>query len=91
MTFFFHGAIALGCWAIGLFFIRFWSKVHDRLFLILAASFWLLGAERVLLASVAVDQEGRPLIYILRLIAFLLIIFAVLDKNRGGRRLKERA
>lgn len=85
MNFFFHGAIAMGCAAIALIYLRFFLKVRDRLFAILSASFWLLAFERVLLAFVAQDQEGRPLIYLIRLLAFVLIILAILDKNRAPR------
>jgi len=85
MNYFFHGAIALGCWTIGLIYLRFYRRVKDRLFAIFAGAFWLLAIERVLLASVAKDQEGRPLIYVIRLLAFVLIILAVLDKNRAPR------
>jgi hypothetical protein len=85
MNLFFHGAIALGCWAIGLVYVRFYWRVKDRLFAILAGAFWLLAIERVLLASVAKDQEGRPLIYLIRLLSFVLIMLAVLDKNRSPR------
>lgn len=85
MNFFLHGAIALGFWAVGLIYLRFYRRVKDRLFAIFAAAFWLLAFERVLLASVAKDQEGRPLIYLIRLLAFVLIILAVLDKNRAPR------
>jgi hypothetical protein len=85
MNYFFHGAIALGSWVIGLIYLRFYRRVKDRLFAIFAGAFWLLAMERVLLASVAKDQEGRPLIYLIRLLAFVLIIVAVLDKNRAPR------
>lgn len=91
-NFFLHGGIALGCWAIGLVYLRFFLKVRDRLFAILAASFWLLAIERLLLAFVAMDREDRPLVYLIRLLAFVLIIAAVLDKNRVPRaRLPKRA
>jgi hypothetical protein len=85
LNFFLHGGIALTCWAIGLVYLRFFLKVRDRLFAILAGAFWLLAMERVLLAFVAMDREDRPLVYLIRLLAFVLIIAAVLDKNRVPR------
>jgi hypothetical protein len=78
----FHGAILLGCWAIGLFFFRYWRQTRQRLFRYFGAAFWLLAGERVLLLSVSPIHEFHPYIYSVRLIAFLLIIFAIVDENR---------
>ena len=80
---FLHGAMAMGCAAICLFFVRFSLRTGDRLFAFLAASFGLLTVERLLLAMVPVADERRPFVYIVRLIAFVLIIIGVLDKNRA--------
>jgi len=80
------GAILLGYWAIGLCFSRFWRSTNDRLFRLFAFAFWLLAAERVLLIVADFQHEVRPWVYITRLIAFLCIIFAILDKNWKGRR-----
>ena len=74
------GAIMVCAWAIALFFLRFWKRTHDRLFAFFAPAFLLLGIERVVIVSVEV--ETRPFIYLIRLLAFLLILFAIWDKNR---------
>lgn len=66
----------------GLFFVRFWKRSSDRFFLIFAAAFLLLAAQWILVAVIAPDNETRPLFYLLRAAAFLLIIFAIIDKNR---------
>jgi len=76
------GAIAFACAAIGFFFLRFWRRTHDRLFLIPAVSFWLLLLERLFIIAAAGPGEASPFIYTVRLLAFLLIIYAVVDKNR---------
>ncbi len=70
--------------AIAFFFLRFWRKTHDRLFGLFALAFLLLGIERV--SILAVSSENRPGVYLLRLCAFLLIIFAIADKNRKPRK-----
>ena len=44
MLTFLWGASALGCWVIGLFFLRFWRNTRDRLFAFFAAAFWVLGS-----------------------------------------------
>lgn len=79
---FLHGAIAVSLWLAGLFFLRFWKRTGDRLFAIFAIAFWVLCAERVLLAMTNPQDEFRWYIYIVRLFAFVLIIIAIIDKNR---------
>jgi uncharacterized membrane protein len=78
---FLSGAAALAFWVIGVFFIRFWRKTRDRFFGVFACAFWVLGAERVLLLVVSLENEFRPYVYLVRLIAFLLIIGAIVDRN----------
>jgi hypothetical protein len=76
------GVIAMASWVVGLFFFRFWRETRDRLFGIFGLAFWLLGSVRVGLAWSGEVREGRTGYYVLRLIAYLLIIFAIADKNR---------
>lgn len=83
---FFLGAIAMGCWIAGLFFLRFWRKTHDRLFLTFAGAFWLLGVTRVMTALSGHTDERYRYIYVVRLLAYILILAAIIDKNRSTRR-----
>lgn len=76
------GAIAMAFWVAGLFFLRFWWETGDRLFVIFAISFWLLGATRVALAFAYRSDEEHSYLYWVRLVAFLLILIAIADKNR---------
>lgn len=76
------GSLLLGYAVIGLFFLRYWRKTGDRLFGIFAIAFWVLMIERFLLLIVDASHEDRPYIYSVRLVAFLLIIIAIIDKNR---------
>jgi len=76
------GAIVLGVWSIALFFFRFWKKTRDRLFIYFALAFVLLGLERIVLAAMSPESELKPYVYLIRLAAFLLIIIAIIDKNR---------
>lgn len=76
------GAIAMGYFVAGLFFLRFWRDTRDRLFLAFCVAFGLLAAQRVALAAVADTHEAAVPLYGLRLLAFLLILAAILDKNR---------
>jgi uncharacterized membrane protein len=77
------GAIVMGYAVAGLFFLRFWRQTRDRLFFIFAISFWLLGAQRLALALTDQPVETRTGLYLVRLLAFLLILLAIVDKNRG--------
>jgi peptidoglycan/LPS O-acetylase OafA/YrhL len=79
------GAIALAYSVAALFFLRFWKETRDRLFAMFAIAFAVLAANRVLLSYVAEPHEARTWHYLVRLLAFLLILAAVVDKNRGRR------
>lgn len=73
----------VSCWAVALFFVRFWVKTHDRLFIHFASAFLLLGVERIVLLLSNQESEYKSYIYFIRLAAFLVIVFAVVQKNRG--------
>jgi hypothetical protein len=79
------GAIAMASLVIGLFFLRFWKNTRDRFFLFFAAAFWLEGLNRALLGLQGSGSENEPLVYMVRLFSFVLILVAILDKNRGSR------
>lgn len=88
---FVQGMSAMACIVIMLFFLHFWRRTSDRLFLIFAIAFSLMCLTRVL----AVVVGGTPLdtgaaahsvegyqVYLVRFLAFLLILAAIIDKNR---------
>lgn len=85
------GAIAAAYFVVGLFFLRFWRDARDRLFLMLFGAFWLLGVSRVGLAWVGDVYESRTALYLLRLFAYMLIIIAIVDKNRPAARKETRS
>jgi hypothetical protein len=78
------GAIVMGYAVAGLFFLRFWRETRDRLFLIFAGAFWLLGLQRLALALSRDLVEDHTGLYLIRLFAFLLILGAIIDKNRSS-------
>ena len=82
---FLNGIIVLGHGSAGLFFLRFWRKTRDRLFAIFAIAFWLLGANWLALAFTT-QNEVKTIYYAVRLLAFVLILYAIIDKNRASRR-----
>jgi hypothetical protein len=79
---FLAGAVAFGFVISGLFFLRFWKRTRDPLFLAFAAAFWLLGLGQALLALTAIPVEERSWLYLFRLAAFSLILVAIVRKNR---------
>jgi hypothetical protein len=81
---FISGAIMLACLVAAGFFYRFYRRTSDRLFAWFAVSFLLLAFERCSLAVINAPETTSPLIYVPRLIAFVAIIIAVVDKNRSG-------
>lgn len=81
---FFAGAAAVSLLVIVLFFLRFWKRTRDRLFLYFAAAFSFLMAERIIRAAMIIENEWAPYVYTVRLAAFVLIIIAIIDKNRRG-------
>jgi hypothetical protein len=85
MNQFLLGAIALACFAIGLFFLRFWNSGRDRFFLFLALSFWIEAANRAAMAFTQSWNEAAPVHYLVRIVSYGLIVFAIWDKNRPGR------
>jgi hypothetical protein len=68
--------------AAGLFFFRFWRESRDRLFAFFGAAFWVLALSWALLALIDPSDETRPYVYAIRLVAFLLMIAGMVDKNR---------
>lgn len=80
------GAVAMAAFTIGLFFFRFWKKTKDRFFLFFAVAFGLEGLDRILLGINAGSSENEPFIYLVRLLSFVLILIAIVDKNRTSAR-----
>jgi len=67
----------------GLFFLRFWRRAHDRLFGMFAAAFFLLSLNWLLLAARPWDESQVPYLYLVRLLAFVIILVGIIDKNRS--------
>jgi hypothetical protein len=115
MGIFVQGMSAMACIVIVLFFLRFWRRTADRLFLIFAIAFGLMFVTRLVSAKLTIDavtaatvsrpatsgpapgetgsvaaNEGtagsNPVhntsVYVIRLLAYLLIVAGIIDKNR---------
>lgn len=82
---FLAGAVSAGFLAVSLFFLKFWRKTQDSLFLTFAAAFVLLALGQAVPALAEIPSESLSSVYLIRLAAFLLIIWAVLSKNLSRR------
>jgi len=82
---FLSGAVSFGFFVCALFFLRYWSRARDELFLTFALAFGLMGLGQGVLALSDIPTEERGLLYLIRLSAFLLILIAIYRKNRQAR------
>ena len=82
---FLSGAVTLGFVIAAGFFLSFWRKTGDRLFVAFAAAFVLFALNQALATLLTVLLEPSSLIYVLRVLGFILILGAIVDKNtRSG-------
>jgi hypothetical protein len=71
----------------GLFFLKFWRRTHDTLFLAFGIAFLVEGINRAVVIDLPEPNVGHPLTYIVRLLAALIILAGILHKNyRSARR-----
>lgn len=85
MILFVAGLLVAGYAVAALFFLRFWRQTGDRLFAYFGAAFVLLALQRTALAA-ATGGIDVYWYYALRLLAFVLIIVAIVEKNRSAAR-----
>ena len=85
MVLFLGGMLAMGYLVAALFFLRYWRRTRDRLFASFAVALFILAVQRALLAADLAIVEDRTWYYGLRLLAFVIILLAILDKNRTDR------
>lgn len=81
MNLFLYGVIFSAALTAAFFFFDFWRKTKDQLFLLFALAFVLFGVERIVLAFMSTGSEYR--VYLIRLAAFILILVAIIRKNRS--------
>lgn len=79
------GVLAGLCLVAGLFFLKFWRKTHDSLFLAFAASFFIRGLNDANRASMTRPSEASIWSYLVGLAASLLIVIAIVRKNLDGK------
>lgn len=83
--YFLSGAVALGYMLAAMFFLRFWKRTADVLFLCFSVAFALLSIGQIVVASANIYVEDSSAAYLVRLAAFAIIILTVWRKNRPSR------
>jgi Family of unknown function (DUF5985) len=83
ITGFLLGVIATSSLTAGMFFLKFWRRTHDGLFLAFGAAFLIDAFNRITLLFSEHPNEANPVYYLVRLFAFLLILIGILRKNYG--------
>jgi hypothetical protein len=83
MAAFVFGLMAMAYLVVGLFFLSFWWQTKDRLFAYFCAAFWILAVQRIILTAVGETIETPWYMYSMKLLAYLLILSAIIDKNRS--------
>jgi len=79
------GALAMGFFLAALFFLRFWRDTKDRLFAWFALAFFVMAGGRVAMAFYEPYAGRGDYLYWVRFAAFVIILLAILDKNRSRR------
>jgi uncharacterized membrane protein len=79
---FLGGASTCASWIIAFFLFKFWRESRDRLLLLFSLAFVVLGLNWLLVSACHPGGETRHYYYAVRLVAFLLILAGILDKNR---------
>lgn len=82
---FLSGAVVMGFAVAGLLFLSYWRRTRQKLFLTFAASFFLLSSNYVWLAVTDIPVEERSPLFLVRLLAFGLIIVAIIQSNRAEK------
>jgi hypothetical protein len=81
------GALLFSYFIAGIHFFRFWKRTGDRLFLHFAAAFWLFAVNQLATSIPVVAGETEGYEYLLRVLGFVIILAAIVDKNVMMRRL----
>lgn len=85
---FLRGGTMVAMFGVAIYFLRFWRGTHDRLFLLFSLAFFVLSGSQVIVCWLGKTGDSSPGVYWLRLIAFLLIIAGIVEKNLPARSAK---
>lgn len=85
LVLFLHGALTMGCLVVAFVFARYYRLSRDRFFVFFGTAFLMFAAGWAMRAFIATATEHGHLVYLPRLLGFLLILAGIFDKNRGSR------
>jgi hypothetical protein len=77
------GAVVFAYFTAGLHFLRFWRRTGDNLFRHFAVAFRLFAVNQIASSVPIVTNETGGYEYLLRVLGFVLILFAIVEKNVG--------
>lgn len=80
---FLSGMTSMGFLVIALLFIRYWTRTHDSIFAWFGLSFAILALTQAAPVVFEIPREEHSWVYLLRFLAFGLIIVAILRKNQA--------
>jgi L-asparagine transporter-like permease len=83
---FFTGALTMTYVLAAAYFVHFWRRSGERLFMAFGIAFGLLAVNQFAVELIGASDERGSYAYVLRVIAFLLIAAAIVDKNLARRR-----
>jgi hypothetical protein len=83
---FLSGALTFAYIIAGVFFLRFWRKTGDLLFLSFCVAFWLFALNQLIVSALGAADERTGFAYLLRVLGFTVILIAIVGKNLAPRR-----
>ena len=76
------GILATTSLVVAMFFLRFWKRTGDFLFMAFAMAFAADAITRTIMAVRHIPSTGYSWVYVERLFEYLVILVAILAKNR---------
>ncbi|HEY5792616.1 MAG TPA: DUF5985 family protein [Chthoniobacterales bacterium] len=86
MIVFLSGALTATYLIAAVFFLKFWRKTRDRLFSLFALAFTFFALNQVAAVFLDLSTERGSFAYLLRITGFVLILFAIIEKNRTPKK-----
>jgi hypothetical protein len=83
---FLSGAVTLSFLIAAGYFLRFWRRTADRLFLAFACAFVMFAAYQFILFTLGVADERNNYAYLIRVLGFAVILWAIVDKNLSAKK-----
>jgi hypothetical protein len=77
------GIIVACTLAAATFFLKFWRRTRDPLFLAFGVAFLIEAVNRCFVLFIDKPYEGSPWIYLIRLASYVVILVGIIHKNRG--------